>query len=68
MSRLLVLMSNLEKICGKLFINFSRQGVTIILTTHYIEEAEEIAEEGWLINNGELLLVETKDRSNGESW
>ncbi|HIF89533.1 MAG TPA: ABC transporter ATP-binding protein [Candidatus Thioglobus sp.] len=36
-------------------------GVTIILTTHYIEEAEEIADRVGIINNGELLLVETKD-------
>jgi ABC-2 type transport system ATP-binding protein len=36
-------------------------GVTIILTTHYIEEAEEIADRVGIINNGELLLVEEKD-------
>ena len=35
-------------------------GVTIILTTHYIEEAEEIADRIGVINNGELLLVEAK--------
>ena len=35
-------------------------GVTIILTTHYIDEAEEIADRVGVINNGELLLVETK--------
>jgi len=35
-------------------------GVTIILTTHYIEEAEEIADRVGVINNGELLLVEDK--------
>ena len=37
------------------------QGVTIILTTHYIEEAEAIADRIGVINNGELLLVEDKD-------
>lgn len=37
-------------------------GVTIILTTHYIEEAEEIADRVGVINNGELLLVEEKDQ------
>ncbi|MXU66511.1 ABC transporter ATP-binding protein [Oceanomicrobium pacificus] len=37
-----------------------RTGVTIILTTHYIEEAEEIADRIGVINNGELLLVEEK--------
>lgn len=35
-------------------------GVTIILTTHYIEEAEEIADRVGVINSGELLLVEEK--------
>jgi ABC-2 type transport system ATP-binding protein len=35
-------------------------GVTIILTTHYIEEAEEIADRVGVINNGELILVENK--------
>jgi ABC-2 type transport system ATP-binding protein len=35
-------------------------GVTIILTTHYIEEAEEIADRIAVINNGEILLVEDK--------
>lgn len=37
-----------------------QSGVTIILTTHYIEEAEEIADRVGVINNGELLLVEDK--------
>ena len=37
-------------------------GVTIILTTHYIEEAEEIADRVGVMNNGELLLVENKDK------
>jgi len=35
-------------------------GVTIILTTHYIEEAEEIADRVGVINNGEIVLVEEK--------
>ena len=35
-------------------------GVTIILTTHYIEEAEEIADRIGVINNGQLLLIEDK--------
>jgi len=35
-------------------------GVTIILTTHYIEEAEEIADRVGIINGGKLLLVEEK--------
>jgi ABC-2 type transport system ATP-binding protein len=35
-------------------------GVTIILTTHYIEEAEAIADRVGIINHGELLLVDDK--------
>ena len=35
-------------------------GVTIILTTHYIEEAQEMADRVGVINNGELILVEEK--------
>ena len=37
-----------------------KDGVTIILTTHYIEEAEMIADRIGIINNGDLLLVEEK--------
>ena len=38
-----------------------QSGVTIILTTHYIEEAEEMADRIGVINKGELILVEDKD-------
>ncbi len=34
------------------------RGVTIILTTHYIEEAEEMADRVGVINHGEIVLVE----------
>ncbi len=37
------------------------QGVTIILTTHYIEEAEEMADRIGVIRRGELILVEEKE-------
>ncbi len=37
-----------------------KRGVTIILTTHYIEEAEEMADRIGVIRNGELILVENK--------
>lgn len=37
------------------------RGVTIILTTHYLEEAEEMADRIGVINHGELVLVEDKD-------
>jgi ABC-2 type transport system ATP-binding protein len=36
-------------------------GVTVILTTHYIEEAEEMADRIGVINKGEIILVEDKD-------
>lgn len=36
-------------------------GVTIILTTHYIEEAEEMADRIGVINHGQLIEVESKD-------
>ena len=36
------------------------EGVTIILTTHYIEEAEEMADRIGVINRGELIIVEEK--------
>ena len=38
------------------------KGVTIILTTHYIEEAEEMADRIGVINKGALILVEEKQR------
>ena len=38
-----------------------QSGVTIILTTHYIEEAQEMADRIGVIRQGELLLVEDKD-------
>jgi ABC-2 type transport system ATP-binding protein len=37
-------------------------GVTIILTTHYIEEAEEMADRIGVIRQGEIILVEDKNR------
>jgi ABC-2 type transport system ATP-binding protein len=36
------------------------QGVTIILTTHYIDEAEEMADRIGVVNHGELIVVEDK--------
>jgi ABC-2 type transport system ATP-binding protein len=35
-------------------------GVTIILTTHYIEEAEQMADRIGVINKGEIILIENK--------
>lgn len=39
-----------------------KSGTTIILTTHYIEEAELLADRIGIINNGELVLVEQKEK------
>ena len=44
----------------KLIGGLRDQGVTIILTTHYIEEAEEMADRIGVIDKGELILVEEK--------
>jgi len=40
--------------------NLRQSGVTIILTTHYIEEAEEMADRIGVISKGELIVVEDK--------
>ncbi len=45
----------------KMVRRLRENGVTIILTTHYIEEAEQMADRIGVINKGELLLVEDKD-------
>lgn len=37
-------------------------GVTVILTTHYIEEAEKLADRIGVINHGEIILVQEKER------
>ena len=42
--------------------NLRERGVTIILTTHYIEEAEEMADRIGIISGGRLILVEEKTR------
>ena len=36
----------------------NKKGVTIVLTTHYLEEAEELCDEIAIINNGELVICE----------
>jgi ABC-2 type transport system ATP-binding protein len=44
----------------KLVRSLAASGVTIILTTHYIDEAEEMADRIGVINGGEIMLVEEK--------
>lgn len=50
----------LRKDMWDIVADLKADGVTIILTTHYIEEAEAIADRVGIIANGELLLVEDK--------
>src|SRR5918996_4842749 len=50
----------LRKDMWQLVRDLRASGVTIILTTHYIEEAEEMADRIGVINHGELILVEDK--------
>jgi len=44
----------------KMVHELRQRGVTIILTTHYIEEAEQMADRIGVINKGEIILVERK--------
>jgi ABC-2 type transport system ATP-binding protein len=50
----------LRKDMWELVRGLRASGVTIILTTHYIEEAEEMADRVGVINKGEIILVEGK--------
>jgi len=51
----------LRKGMWQLVHELQKSGVTIILTTHYINEAEEMADRIGVINQGELILVDEKD-------
>jgi ABC-2 type transport system ATP-binding protein len=51
---------NLRRDMWNLVRGLRERGVTIILTTHYIQEAEEMADRIGVINGGELILVEDK--------
>ena len=53
-------MSSCAATCGASSAALRESGVTIILTTHYIEEAEEMADRVGVINKGEIILVEDK--------
>lgn len=52
----------LRKDMWNIIKELKEDGVTIILTTHYIEEAEMIADRIGIINHGELLLIEEKNK------
>jgi ABC-2 type transport system ATP-binding protein len=51
----------LRKDMWNIIKKLKNKGVTIILTTHYIEEAEEIADRVGIINHGKIILVDKKD-------
>ena len=44
----------------EMILKLKRSGVTVILTTHYIKEAETIADRIGILNKGKLILVEKK--------
>ncbi len=52
----------LRKEMWKVVDSLRKTGVTIILTTHYIEEAEAIADRVGVINQGEIILIEEKKK------
>ena len=52
----------LRKDMWEVIKRLKQKGVTIILTTHYIEEAEEIADRVGIINDGKIILVDEKNR------
>ncbi len=51
---------NLRKDMWDVVRTLRENGVTVILTTHYIEEAEEMADRVGVINKGEIVLIEDK--------
>jgi ABC-2 type transport system ATP-binding protein len=51
---------SLRKSMWNIVRDLRASGVTVILTTHYIEEAEEIADRVGVINHGRIILVEDK--------
>ena len=51
----------LRKEMWQLVRELRQSGVTVILTTHYIEEAEEMADRVGVINHGEIVVVEEKN-------
>ena len=53
---------NLRKTLWNFLNKLKKNGVTIFLTTHYIEEAENIADRIGIINNGEIIITENKKK------
>ena len=53
---------NLRKTLWNFLNKLKKNGVTIFLTTHYIEEAENIADRIGIINNGKIIITENKKK------
>ena len=51
---------NLRRDMWRVVLELQKKGVTIILTTHYIEEAEAIADRVSVINHGEIIITDNK--------
>ena len=52
---------NLRRDMWRAVKELKENGVTIILTTHYIEEAEAISDRVSVINNGEIIITDNKN-------
>ncbi len=52
----------LRKILWKNLINLKKNGITIFLTTHYIEEAEKLADRVAIIDKGKIIIIENKKK------
>ena len=53
---------NLRQQLWKYIIKLNKMGTTIILTTHYIEEAEKLCDRISIIDKGELIIAEKKTK------
>lgn len=51
-----------RKLMWNYFRELNRQGVTILLTTHYLEEAEELCERIAIINKGKIIALDKKEK------
>lgn len=52
----------LRKLMWDFFIELNRQGLTVILTTHYLEEAENLCRNLAIINKGEIVRIDAMNR------
>jgi ABC-2 type transport system ATP-binding protein len=57
----LALIWNFGSHCGSLFQELNTKGLTIILTTHYLEEAEALCGRITMLKNGEIVALDRTD-------